>query len=50
MLINNYIEYLPSDLARAYESAAHDIRGDVRELIPEFFTCPECVCLKLTVP
>ncbi|KAF8885379.1 hypothetical protein CPB84DRAFT_1837906 [Gymnopilus junonius] len=30
-----------SDLPRAYESAAHDIRGDVRELIPEFFTCPE---------
>ncbi|KAJ3575407.1 hypothetical protein NP233_g1115 [Leucocoprinus birnbaumii] len=30
-----------SDIARAYESAAHDIRGDVRELIPEFFTCPE---------
>ncbi|KXN83156.1 hypothetical protein AN958_01769 [Leucoagaricus sp. SymC.cos] len=30
-----------SDLGRAYESAAHDIRGDVRELIPEFFTCPE---------
>lgn len=30
-----------SDLARAYESAAHDVRGDVRELIPEFFTCPE---------
>lgn len=32
-----------SDLARAYESAAHDSRGDVRELIPEFFTCPEYV-------
>ncbi|TFK65264.1 beach-domain-containing protein [Pluteus cervinus] len=30
-----------SDLARAYESAAIDVRGDVRELIPEFFTCPE---------
>ena len=30
-----------SDLGRAYESAAHDVRGDVRELIPEFFTCPE---------
>ncbi|KAF4609487.1 hypothetical protein D9613_012349 [Agrocybe pediades] len=30
-----------SDLPRAYESAAHDVRGDVRELIPEFFTCPE---------
>ena len=32
-----------SDLPRAYESAACDIRGDVRELIPEFYTCPECV-------
>ncbi|KAF8652783.1 hypothetical protein AX16_004175 [Volvariella volvacea WC 439] len=30
-----------SDLARAYDSAAQDVRGDVRELIPEFFTCPE---------
>ena len=30
-----------SDLARAYQSAAADVRGDVRELIPEFFTCPE---------
>ncbi|KAM6494725.1 hypothetical protein JOM56_009348 [Amanita muscaria] len=30
-----------SDLARAYQSAAVDVRGDVRELIPEFFTCPE---------
>ena len=30
-----------SDLRRAYESAAVDVRGDVRELIPEFFTCPE---------
>ncbi|PPQ75051.1 hypothetical protein CVT24_010464 [Panaeolus cyanescens] len=30
-----------SDLPRAYDSAANDIRGDVRELIPEFFTCPE---------
>ncbi|KAJ7241683.1 beach-domain-containing protein [Mycena haematopus] len=29
------------DIARAYESAASDVRGDVRELIPEFFTCPE---------
>jgi hypothetical protein len=32
-----------SDVARAYESAAQDVRGDVRELIPEFFTCPEYV-------
>ncbi|RXW16665.1 hypothetical protein EST38_g9189, partial [Candolleomyces aberdarensis] len=30
-----------SDLGRAYASAAEDPRGDVRELIPEFFTCPE---------
>ncbi|KAG6831011.1 hypothetical protein H0H92_013198 [Tricholoma furcatifolium] len=30
-----------SDLARAYDSAANDVRGDVRELIAEFFTCPE---------
>ncbi|KAF5370942.1 hypothetical protein D9615_009793 [Tricholomella constricta] len=32
-----------SDLPRAYDSAAQDVRGDVRELIPEFFTCPEDV-------
>lgn len=30
-----------SDLPRAYISAAEDVRGDVRELLPEFFTCPE---------
>ncbi|KZT37329.1 beach-domain-containing protein [Sistotremastrum suecicum HHB10207 ss-3] len=30
-----------SDVGRAYESASRDSRGDVRELIPEFFTCPE---------
>ncbi|KAL0958994.1 hypothetical protein HGRIS_014308 [Hohenbuehelia grisea] len=30
-----------SDIGRSYESASHDVRGDVRELIPEFFTCPE---------
>lgn len=30
-----------SEISRAYESAATDIRGDVRELIPEFYTCPE---------
>ncbi|PIL27451.1 hypothetical protein GSI_10600 [Ganoderma sinense ZZ0214-1] len=29
------------DMKRAYTSAAKDIRGDVRELIPEFFSCPE---------
>ncbi|TBU31477.1 beach-domain-containing protein [Dichomitus squalens] len=29
------------DIKRAYTSASHDIRGDVRELIPEFFSCPE---------
>ena len=32
-----------SNVARAYDSASKDIRGDVRELIPEFFTCPEYV-------
>ena len=32
-----------SDMKRAYESASQDLRGDVRELIPEFFTCPEYV-------
>ena len=32
-----------SDIKRAYTSASQDIRGDVRELIPEFFSCPECV-------
>ncbi|EKM53226.1 uncharacterized protein PHACADRAFT_210920 [Phanerochaete carnosa HHB-10118-sp] len=30
-----------SDMKRAYESASQDLRGDVRELIPEFYTCPE---------
>ncbi|TFK23845.1 beach-domain-containing protein [Coprinopsis marcescibilis] len=30
-----------SDMPRAYLSAAQDLRGDVRELVPEFFTCPE---------
>ncbi|KAK0199746.1 beach-domain-containing protein [Desarmillaria ectypa] len=30
-----------SDVARAFDSAARDVRGDVRELIPEFYTCPE---------
>ncbi|KAF7792655.1 hypothetical protein EIP86_003752 [Pleurotus ostreatoroseus] len=30
-----------SDMKRAYESASQDPRGDVRELIPEFFNCPE---------
>ncbi|KAI0002519.1 beach-domain-containing protein [Russula compacta] len=30
-----------SNIHRAYSSASQDIRGDVRELIPEFFTCPE---------
>ncbi|KAI0273049.1 beach-domain-containing protein [Russula aff. rugulosa BPL654] len=30
-----------SNISRAYSSASQDIRGDVRELIPEFFTCPE---------
>jgi hypothetical protein len=40
-LILHNLEY--SDVARAYDSAATDVRGDVRELIPEFFTCPEYV-------
>lgn len=35
------LTFVPSDLPRAYLSAAEDVRGDVRELIPEFFTCPE---------
>jgi len=30
-----------SSVKRAYDSAAQDSRGDVRELIPEFYTCPE---------
>lgn len=30
-----------ADIRRTYSSASHDIRGDVRELIPEFFTCSE---------
>ncbi|KAH7092832.1 beach-domain-containing protein [Auriculariales sp. MPI-PUGE-AT-0066] len=30
-----------SAVKRAYDSASQDSRGDVRELIPEFFTCPE---------
>ncbi|KAF8547687.1 beach-domain-containing protein [Imleria badia] len=29
------------DIGRTYLSASQDVRGDVRELIPEFFTCPE---------
>ncbi|KAH9846387.1 beach-domain-containing protein [Lenzites betulinus] len=29
------------DMKRAYTSASADIRGDVRELIPEFYSCPE---------
>lgn len=31
--------FFPIDLPRAYLSAVEDVRGDVRELIPEFFTC-----------
>lgn len=44
--------YLPrnSDLPRAYESAARDVRGDVRELIPEFYTCPEYVSKFMNLP
>ncbi|KIJ42154.1 hypothetical protein M422DRAFT_209006 [Sphaerobolus stellatus SS14] len=30
-----------TEIRRAYKSASEDSRGDVRELIPEFFTCPE---------
>ncbi|CCM01782.1 uncharacterized protein FIBRA_03849 [Fibroporia radiculosa] len=30
-----------SDIGRAYESASTDVRGDVRELIPEFYCLPE---------
>lgn len=30
-----------SDVKRAFDSASHESRGDVRELIPEFYTCPE---------
>lgn len=29
------------DVRKAWESASSDSRGDVRELIPEFFTCHE---------
>lgn len=29
------------DVSQSYRSASEDLRGDVRELIPEFFTCPE---------
>ena len=32
-----------SDINRAYRSASDDSRGDVRELVPEFYTCPESV-------
>lgn len=32
-------------MKRAYESATQDLRGDVRELIPEFYCCPEYVSL-----
>ncbi|EJT97367.1 beach-domain-containing protein [Dacryopinax primogenitus] len=34
-------ERLFRDVGKAWSSAAHESRGDVRELIPEFFTCPE---------
>ncbi|KAG8936117.1 hypothetical protein FRC02_004435 [Tulasnella sp. 418] len=30
-----------TDIKRSWESAAQDSRGDVRELIPDFFNCPE---------
>lgn len=34
-----------SNIGKAYESASSDSRGDVRELIGEFFTCPEYVLI-----
>ncbi|TFY62229.1 hypothetical protein EVJ58_g3994 [Rhodofomes roseus] len=34
-------ERLFSDVRRGYESASSDVRGDVRELIPEFYALPE---------
>jgi hypothetical protein len=37
-----------SDIARAFDSASKESRGDVRELIPEFYTCPEYVFHWLT--
>jgi hypothetical protein len=30
-----------SDMNKAFDSASKDSRGDVRELIPEFYTSPE---------
>ena len=35
------LTFFPSDLPRAYLSATEDVRVDVRELTPEFFTWPE---------
>lgn len=43
LLRRSSLTVMGSNIARAYDSAAKDVRGDVRELIPEFFTCPECV-------
>jgi hypothetical protein len=40
-LISTTSNVLKSNIHRAYSSASQDIRGDVRELIPEFYTCPE---------
>ena len=40
---HNGSDVLESNIHRAYSSASQDIRGDVRELIPEFYTCPERV-------
>jgi len=39
--ISTTSDILESNIQRAYSSASQDIRGDVRELIPEFYTCPE---------
>jgi hypothetical protein len=41
LLTSTTSNVLESNIHRAYSSASQDIRGDVRELIPEFYTCPE---------
>lgn len=35
------LDRLFSVIERSYRFASQDVRGDVRELIPEFFSCPE---------
>jgi Beige/BEACH domain len=42
-LIPTGSDRVESNIHRSYTSASQDIRGDVRELIPEFYTCPEQV-------